>query len=421
MALKITFVVFFVSSEPLVDAATWDEASPDLPHQKKFMISSFCVVWFFMLLSALHTRAFLCARFRSTHHPFKLSRGHTKRFSHTRALGQQNQCIIANSESISNPALSLLKTFNNDLRIAVTDDGKVMPTTNFLWTLHRNGIHLDSLVLEDQFLGNLKYSDTETSQIWINNIKARLVPKLRSAPPHAPLSHELDVAIDAVQRAAHVIRSLQQILLNPKSQHPINRILEASPHSISSSKTDNTPVTVADFAIQALIIDSLSAAFPLDLFIAEEDSSVVRSDPAVREAVLFVLRAATGTEWSPERLYATLDKGSTSTTTTGNTLSGPFTSTGKGASRAQRVWVLDPIDGTKGFMRGEHCCTGLGLLIDGVTQLSVLGCPNLNLLRLLLRLRPGCARVQRHFRRQGSHRAHGGDAGCEKGLSAHRR
>lgn len=36
---------------------------------------------------------------------------------------------------------------------------------------------------------------------------------------------------------------------------------------------------------------------------------------------------------------------------------------------AERVWVLDPVDGTKGFMRGEHYCIALALLVKG-EQLS---------------------------------------------------
>lgn len=41
------------------------------------------------------------------------------------------------------------------------------------------------------------------------------------------------------------------------------------------------------------------------------------------------------------------------------------------------MWVLDPIDGTKGFLRGEQYAVCLALVIDGVAQLGVLGCPNL--------------------------------------------
>lgn len=39
--------------------------------------------------------------------------------------------------------------------------------------------------------------------------------------------------------------------------------------------------------------------------------------------------------------------------------------------------MLDPIDGTKGFLRGEQYAVCLALVVDGVVQLGVLGCPNL--------------------------------------------
>ena len=40
-------------------------------------------------------------------------------------------------------------------------------------------------------------------------------------------------------------------------------------------------------------------------------------------------------------------------------------------------WVLDPIDGTKGFLRGDQYAVALGLIEDGEVVLGVLGCPNL--------------------------------------------
>jgi len=43
----------------------------------------------------------------------------------------------------------------------------------------------------------------------------------------------------------------------------------------------------------------------------------------------------------------------------------------------QRFWTLDPIDGTKGFLRGEQYTIALALIVDGEVQLGVLGCPNL--------------------------------------------
>lgn len=41
------------------------------------------------------------------------------------------------------------------------------------------------------------------------------------------------------------------------------------------------------------------------------------------------------------------------------------------------MWTLDPIDGTKGFLRGEQYAVCLALLVDGKAQVSVMGCPNL--------------------------------------------
>ena len=42
-----------------------------------------------------------------------------------------------------------------------------------------------------------------------------------------------------------------------------------------------------------------------------------------------------------------------------------------------RHWVLDPIDGTRGFENGRQYAVCLGMLEDGQAQLGVLGCPNI--------------------------------------------
>ena len=43
------------------------------------------------------------------------------------------------------------------------------------------------------------------------------------------------------------------------------------------------------------------------------------------------------------------------------------------------VWALDPIDGTKGFLRGGQYAVCLALLEDGKPVLGVMGTPNLPL------------------------------------------
>src|SRR5690606_4322693 len=44
-----------------------------------------------------------------------------------------------------------------------------------------------------------------------------------------------------------------------------------------------------------------------------------------------------------------------------------------------RFWTIDPIDGTKGFLRGEQYAVSLALVVNGQIELGLLGCPNLPL------------------------------------------
>lgn len=43
------------------------------------------------------------------------------------------------------------------------------------------------------------------------------------------------------------------------------------------------------------------------------------------------------------------------------------------------MWTIDPIDGTKGFLRGEQYAVCLSLIVDSIVQVGVIGCPNLPL------------------------------------------
>src|SRR5690606_3287758 len=42
-----------------------------------------------------------------------------------------------------------------------------------------------------------------------------------------------------------------------------------------------------------------------------------------------------------------------------------------------RFWTLDPIDGTKGFLRKEQYAIALALIVDGRVEVAALACPNL--------------------------------------------
>jgi 3'(2'), 5'-bisphosphate nucleotidase len=122
-------------------------------------------------------------------------------------------------------------------------------------------------------------------------------------------------------------------------------------------KADSSPVTVADFAVQALIAHRLRQAFGELALVAEEDADAVASDAALRGRVLDQVRRFIPSLGDAE-LTELLDRG------------GHEGGTG-------RFWTLDPIDGTKGFLRAEQYAIALALIDGGKVQLGVLGCPNL--------------------------------------------
>ena len=43
------------------------------------------------------------------------------------------------------------------------------------------------------------------------------------------------------------------------------------------------------------------------------------------------------------------------------------------------MWALDPVDGTKGFLRGGQYAVCLALIVDAQVELGIIGCPNLPL------------------------------------------
>ncbi|MFQ5615952.1 MAG: 3'(2'),5'-bisphosphate nucleotidase [Anaerolineales bacterium] len=125
------------------------------------------------------------------------------------------------------------------------------------------------------------------------------------------------------------------------------------------TKGDRSPVTVADYAAQALIGHLLAGQFPDDPLVGEEDSSALRTDEqreTLERITYFVGMLAPGV--TNDAVCRWIDRGS--------------------AKSAPRYWTIDPIDGTKGFLRGMQYAVALALVEGGKVQVSALGCPNLN-------------------------------------------
>ena len=153
---------------------------------------------------------------------------------------------------------------------------------------------------------------------------------------------EVRFAVDAVTKASALVKEVQAEMVDS-----------------ALTKDDRSPVTVADYAAQALVGKLLDEHFPADPLVGEEDSAVLRTpeqEDILASITRFTGRYAAGA--APETVCRWIDRGS--------------------AESARRYWTVDPIDGTKGFVRGDQYAVALALVVDGEVQVGVLGCPNLN-------------------------------------------
>ena len=135
------------------------------------------------------------------------------------------------------------------------------------------------------------------------------------------------------------------------------------------TKTDKSPVTIADFAGQALMISALHSAFPTDRFVGEEGAEALRQDCHLRDRVWELVSSARLQDAQSDALLASPASAEEmmDSIDLGRDPGGP---TG-------RVWVMDPIDGTAAFLKGQQFAVSLALLVDGREEIGVVGCPNL--------------------------------------------
>jgi 3'(2'), 5'-bisphosphate nucleotidase len=157
--------------------------------------------------------------------------------------------------------------------------------------------------------------------------------------PVQPYAHERQIALEAVTLAAQLCQRVRQTI---------------RPEAIE--KRDRSPVTIADFGSQAVICKLLAEAFPDDAIVAEEDAAALsQPDMAayldqVTEHVQAVIPGAT-----PAAVTQWIGQGN--------------------GQVGDRYWTLDPIDGTKGFLRGEQYAVALALVEGGQIKVGVLACP----------------------------------------------
>ncbi|WP_309379993.1 3'(2'),5'-bisphosphate nucleotidase [Cerasicoccus frondis] len=145
----------------------------------------------------------------------------------------------------------------------------------------------------------------------------------------------------------------------------------------SAQKEDRSPVTIADYGSQAIVLAHLAKHFPNDPVVAEEDATELSGDAQaeLRAKVVAEVQAIDPTANEGSVIKA-IDRGNY-------------------GGKDGRFWTLDPIDGTKGFLRKDQYAVALALIEDGQVVLSVLGCPALPQILDMPHGQVGCLLVSR--------------------------
>ena len=126
------------------------------------------------------------------------------------------------------------------------------------------------------------------------------------------------------------------------------------------TKGDDSPVTVADFAAQAVVCAVLGERLGDVDLVGEEDPADLRdeSSSTLCDGVVDLVTRQLGRPVTVDSVVEWIGRGGAD-------------------GSSERYWTLDPIDGTKGFLRGDQYAIALALIEHGEVVLGVLGCPNL--------------------------------------------
>ena len=152
---------------------------------------------------------------------------------------------------------------------------------------------------------------------------------------------EIRFAIKAARQAALLVKDIQAEMVTD-----------------ALTKDDRSPVTIADFAAQALVAHLLKSTFPEDVLVGEENASVLREEEGQQTLQIITKYIKTRIQKLTKADVADLiDYGA--------------------KEPVKRFWTVDPIDGTKGFLRGEQYAVALALIENNEVQIGVLACPNL--------------------------------------------
>ncbi|KAK9681847.1 hypothetical protein RND81_10G031600 [Saponaria officinalis] len=172
--------------------------------------------------------------------------------------------------------------------------------------------------------------------------------------------NEMDVAVKAVQMACDLCQRVQFGLTSKAN-------------SFLHFKDDQSLVTIADWSVQATISWILSESLGSTnvSIVAEEDIETLSKHEStdLLERVVETVNECLAEAPNFGVRLPRLPLGKKQVLEAINRCN----SSGGGRGK---FWVLDPVDGTLGFVRGDQYAIALALVDDGEVVLGVLGCPN---------------------------------------------
>lgn len=219
---------------------------------------------------------------------------------------------------------------------------------------------------------------TTTTTTSTSRTRSSLRCSSQSLPEDYPNLNLITTTLSAIRKAAKITTHLQPTT----STSQISGI----------TKTDTSPVTIGDFAAQAIILHLLDTELGhehddgTNVFVAEESSKNLNQDLSIEILKVFEQVGLQGFIANEEELKKSIDLGQTYDASSGELLDSvqkkiQMQNASASPSAKTRVWCLDPIDGTRGFLRGKRdggqYCIALALIEDGEPIVGILACPNL--------------------------------------------
>lgn len=128
-------------------------------------------------------------------------------------------------------------------------------------------------------------------------------------------------------------------------------------HFVRNDKGTNDPVTIADYGSQVILLRAISRLFPDDGILSEEQGEQFMTllNDAQRTEIAALLSEVLDETIAVDDIPRWLDHNR--------------------GIETPRVWAVDPVDGTKGFINMRHYTIAVGVLHNGSPADGLMACP----------------------------------------------